>query len=200
MAEGYDFTQDWFSHNQGAWREVLRRGNPSRFLEIGSFEGRSATFVIDLVAAKRPMELHCVDPWQGSEMIEAAEARFDENIALALAAAPHPVKFKKHKALSSTVMINMLASCRREYFDVVYVDGSHTGPDVLLDAVLAFQLTKVGGLLIFDDYNWAIEPAGSEDYYNLPKPAVDAFVNIHRRKLEILKLPLYQLYLRKRAA
>ena len=49
--------------------------------------------------------------------------------------------------------------------------------------VLSFQLLKLGGLLICDDYLWSQEPLGSEDVLNSPKLAIDAFTNIHRRKL-----------------
>jgi len=37
-------------------------------------------------------------------------------------------------------------------YDIVYIDGSHVANDVLQDAVLVWQLVKVGGFMIFDDY------------------------------------------------
>ena len=36
-------------------------------------------------------------------------------------------------------------------YDIIYIDGSHEARDVLEDAVLAYRLLKIGGLLIFDD-------------------------------------------------
>ncbi|MCR5880051.1 hypothetical protein [Phenylobacterium sp. J367] len=71
---------------------------------------------------------------------------------------------------------------------------------MLTDAVLAFKLLKVGGLLIFDDYLWKHEKNGQEDFYNMPKPAIDAFVTLYQRKLTVFGAPLYQLYVRKTAA
>jgi predicted O-methyltransferase YrrM len=80
-------------------------------------------------------------------------------------------------------------------FDLIYVDGSHHATDVLQDAILGFQLLRVGGLLIFDDYLWRLEPDGQQDSFNMPKPAIDAFVNIFQRKLRVLDgLPNWQLY------
>jgi hypothetical protein len=70
---------------------------------------------------------------------------------------------------------------------------------VLLDAVLAFQLLRVGGLIIFDDYLWEHDPTTPPDHYELPKPAIDAFVNINRRKLKLFKLPTSQIYAQKTA-
>jgi hypothetical protein len=53
--------------------------------------------------------------------------------------------------------------------------------------------------MIHDDYLWTAETQGTQDFYNLPKPAVDAFMNIYQRKMAVLSAPLYQLYTRKTA-
>jgi hypothetical protein len=66
--------------------------------------------------------------------------------------------------------------------------------------VLAFRLLKVGGLMVLDDYLWTAEGKGTQDFYNLPKPAIDAFMNIYQRKMTVLSAPLYQLYARKIAS
>ena len=52
----------------------------------------------------------------------------------------------------------LLAEGRQGSFDFIYVDASHRAPDVLLDAVLAFQLLRIGGLIIFDDEVRSIMP------------------------------------------
>jgi len=204
LSDGFEFTTDWFSRFASVWRQLLERHPPSRILEIGSYEGRAACFLVETCAAVRDIELHCVDTWQGGVEHEAGampavEGRFDRNIASAMAAAPHKVDFHKHKSFSAPAMVRLLADGRAETFDLIYVDGSHQAPDVLADAVLAFMLLKVGGLLIFDDYLWSMEGAGRQDFYNMPKPAIDAFVNLYQRKLSVVGAPLYQLYMRKTA-
>lgn len=204
MVEAYEFTADWFSRFAEIWRQVLTRYPPSTLLEIGSYEGRSACFLIEECAKDRPIELHCIDTWAGGVEHDPAamaevEARFDRNLERARAAAPHPVSLHKHKAASHPALIQLLAA-GAEGFDLVYVDGSHQAPDVLADAVLGFQLLKVGGVLIFDDYLWSLEAAGRQDPLNMPKPAIDAFVNLFQRKVTVLGAPLYQLYLVKSAA
>ena len=202
MAETYEFTTDWFSRFAGVWSQLLARFPPSRILEIGSYEGRAACFLVDTCAAQRAIELHCVDTWEGgvehnATGMPSVEQRFDRNIERACAAAAHSVSFHKHKALSSAALINLLADGQGESFDLIYVDGSHQAPDVLSDAVLSFQLLRAGGVLIFDDYLWSMEGAGRQDFYQLPKPAIDAFVNIYQRKISVIGAPLYQLYMRK---
>src|SRR5262245_14665967 len=55
------FTQDWFTHNVPNWEPVLHRlkGRPSEILEIGSYEGRSAVFLMQFLPHCR---ITCVDP------------------------------------------------------------------------------------------------------------------------------------------
>lgn len=205
MSDGYEFTTDWFSGAAPFWSALIKERKPSRFLEIGSYEGRSSCFLIDEAASRWPIELHCVDSWKGGlehdrSAMSAVEARFDSNIARARAKARHPVRFHKHKALSTLALSKLIASGGSGYFDLIYVDGSHQAPDVLADAVLAFALLRVGGLLIFDDYLWSVPGSTEHDFYQLPKPAIDAFVNIYQRKLSVMQAYLYQLYVEKVAA
>ena len=205
MPDDYEFTTDWFSRFAGVWSQLLARHKPVRLLEIGSYEGRAACFLIENATAAGPIELHCVDTWAGgvehdSDAMPDVEGRFDRNVARARRKVSHPVDFHKHKSRSGQAMVKLLAEAGGERFDLVYVDGSHQAPDVLSDAVLAFMLLKVGGLLIFDDYLWAMEGPGKQDFYNMPKPAIDAFVNLYQRKLSVVGAPLYQLYVRKTAA
>ena len=60
-------------------------------------------------------------------------------------------------------------------FDLIYVDGSHMCADVLLDAMLAFELLSIGGMLVFDDYAW--DRYGHNPACH-PKQAVDAFLTV----------------------
>jgi len=204
LSQAYQFTTDWFSRFASIWRSLLSRYPPSRILEIGSYEGRCACFLIEECAQERPITLHCVDTWTGGvehdpAAMAAVEERFDANLEIARGSARHPVDFHKHKAASRTALARLLAA-EEEGFDLVYIDGSHQAPDVLTDAVLSFQLLKVGGLMIFDDYLWSHEGRGRQDFYNMPKPAVDAFINIFQRKMSVIGAPLYQLYAQKVAA
>jgi hypothetical protein len=51
--------------------------------------------------------------------------------------------------------------------------------------------------LVFDDSIWREDVTRGKDILNLPKSAIDAFVNIFHRKLVVYRAPLYQLYLKK---
>jgi predicted O-methyltransferase YrrM len=89
--------------------------------------------------------------------------------------------------MKSTKALPMLIA-QGSRFDFIYVDGSHTAPDVLSDAVDCFRLLDEGGALIFDDYVWHMEPPGSRTRSTCPSPAIDAFVNLNRRKIKLLHI------------
>lgn len=98
----------------------------------------------------------------------------------------------------SLPQLAQLVAEKVEPFDFISIDASHQAPDVLGDAVLAFQLLKQGGVMAFDDYIWSPMRPGTENPLLLPKIAIDAFTTIYSQKLRILpNLPLYQLYIQK---
>ncbi len=201
-AQEYEFTADWFSGHTPVWTQLIEQLKPTRILEIGSFEGRSTCYLMENCSKIAPVEIYCVDTWEGGvehdkNAMGEVERRFDHNVTLAKQRASHAASVRKLKKTSTQALAEIVA--RREApFDLIYVDGSHQAPDVLTDAVLAFQLLRIGGIMIFDDYLWRLGPDGKQDPLNMPKPAIDSFINIFQRKLRIIGgLPIYQLYIEK---
>lgn len=206
----FDFTRDWFSVHVSIWDRIIAQEKPQRILEIGSFEGRSACYLIEKCAAleEGSPSITCVDTWEGSiehrpgAGVEAimgdVERRFDHNTRLALAKAARPVALRKVKQNSRDALAGLIAAGALESFDLIYIDGSHEAPDVLLDAALAFPLLRIGGTMIFDDYLWSMQRPGAQDILLMPKMAIDAFLNIYQRKMLVYPgLPMRQLYARK---
>lgn len=206
IEEDYKFTVDWFTCNKPAWTDIINKLKPRRILEIGSYEGRSTCFLIDTLSQMYDSEIHCVDSWeggvehQGSNM-SAVEERFMHNVRKSLDAAKYKTAVSVHKGLSGDKLTELLANGMKGKFDFIYIDGSHEAPDVLLDAVLSFQLLAKGGIIAFDDYLWVItDNVKDKDVLNHPKVAIDNFINVYTRKLNVVSwLPLYQLYVQKMA-
>ena len=182
MSNEYEFTRDWFSWSPEVWEQLVPAlPERKRFLEIGSFEGRSTVWT-----AENMMEdggiLVAVDTWQGGEEhqgsinMDAAEALFDYNMALLGERFPER-KIAKMK-MKSYLAFGYLNEGKP--FDFIYIDGSHTAKDVLADACMAWPLLKSGGVMVFDDYTWG-DP---RDLLHRPKIAVDAFVNIYAEEIK----------------
>ncbi|MDO5356025.1 MAG: class I SAM-dependent methyltransferase [Conchiformibius sp.] len=203
---GYVFGDDWFSHNLPSLNHIFEAYKPQRILEVGSYEGRSACYFIEKGLQNHDsLEIRCIDTWLGGREhigrhdMELAENRFDHNLQLASTLFPQ-ANIIKYKGFSHAVMMALCAQGFENYFDFIYVDGSHEAPDVLLDALLAHRLVRQGGIIAFDDYMWSPLPHGEQDHYLLVKPAVDHYVNTYQRKVHVLQMmPLYQLYVQKLA-
>ena len=204
--DNFEFTTNWFELNgKKVWDSLLPQFNPSKILEIGSYEGESTCYLIKYLADKNGGELYCIDNWKGAIEQQArgikmneVENRFDSNTKLALSQNTKEIKFTKLKGESDFLLSKLITEKKFNYFDFIYVDGSHQAQDVLFDAIMAFKLLKVKGVIAFDDYLWFERnlPQG-KDLNRCPKPAIDAFTNIFYNKINIIKAPLKQMYVTK---
>lgn len=165
---------DWHSRHVPVWTEMFRPlvGQPIRALEIGSYEGRSARWLLDNVMTHESAVLICVDPFEDARR----EALFDANVKCD---SVHKVRAKSLPLLCELHFKSGGSPC----FDFIYIDGSHEAPDVLTDAVLSFELLKIGGLLCFDDFEW--DPA-KDGTVHAPKLAIGAFLAINLERATVL--------------
>ena len=201
----FKFTNNWFALTAlKNWQSLIPQVKPQKVLEIGSFEGASASFLIGCNQWCEEMALFCVDTWEGGVEHQArdidmtsVEARFDHNIEQAQLLASKSSTVTKCKGTADIELAKLLVDGHAGTFDFVYVDGSHQAPDVMLDALLAFKLCKVGGYIAFDDYLWAENLPQGRDPLRCPKMAIDAFTNIFFRKVHLLSAPLGQVYVTK---
>jgi predicted O-methyltransferase YrrM len=194
----YKFTQDWFAWGPKVW-EQLRPVLPDRkrFLEIGSYEGRSTVWTVEHMMEDGG-EIVAIDTWEGGEehatigeKMNVVEENFDHNVDVCLKKFPER-KIMKCKG-TSTEYLSFLVYEGRAPFDFVYIDGSHIAKDVLTDACMAWPLLKPGGIVVFDDYMWG-DP---RDILHRPKIAIDSFVNVFAEHLEVVAAG-YQLAVRKK--
>jgi predicted O-methyltransferase YrrM len=186
-ASPYEFTNAWFTPHEYDWRDLFDSLKPKQLLEVGCYEGQATTFMIDTASRYCDPTIVCVDTWEGSvdlppEAMEGVEARFDRNTKAALGQSQRNVTFQKCRKHSFIALCDLAVTGKR--FDFIYIDASHTAPDVLTDAALAFRLLNIGGVMIFDDYTWCMEPQGRQDPLNMPKFAIDTFVNMFMRKIK----------------
>jgi len=172
--DGKVFGHDWTSCHFPTWANLLARYRdlPSRVIEVGSWEGRSALFFMNFLPQS---QLVCIDTFEGGEEHRAhpevfandlpeIERRFDANLA------PFAHRLEKRKAPSAVALTELGIDGRR--FDIAYIDGSHCSADVYGDGVLTWSMLVRGGIMIFDDYEWEwmSEPRSN------PRLGIDSFL------------------------
>lgn len=194
------YTNDWFNEVIKNWDAIIPALKPQKYLEIGSYEGRSICYLIDKIGDLLDLEIHAVDTWQGGEdyqskqlmatvAMSTVEATFKLNVQETIAAAKKKIDVFVHKGRSDKELAKLLDKYEN-YFDLIYVDGSHTTSDTLCDMVLSFKLLRPGGMMIVDDYLWHVDQ--NPDFR--PKLAIDAFINLHLSKVGIFQAMNQQAY------
>jgi predicted O-methyltransferase YrrM len=196
-----EFTEAWFAESAAfTWEQLIPEHFPDgigKALEIGSYEGMSACWLLGRARAK---DLLCVDTWQGSDEehfehvnMEQVHARFQVNIAQCIKAPGAVVR--AWQMTSAEAMKKLLDDGQGNTFDFIYIDGSHIAADVLSDACYAFRLLKPGGWIYFDDYNWT-DITHPGDPKRTPKAGIDSFIALYLRKIRFLRSK-YQMHVQK---
>jgi Methyltransferase domain len=175
------FSNNWFGVTaEPFWTRYfipIFAGKPNlNFLEIGSFEGRSAVWTCKNLLTGPGCRLTCIDTFKGSEEHKARDlsnlaAVFADNVR------PYQEQVSVLVGESSTALKGITGK-----FDFIYVDGSHVAKDVLTDAVLSWPLLKDGGFLVFDDYTWGDGGIGC------PRPAIESFGVLFSAGLETVHI------------
>jgi len=180
-------TNDWFSHNIPHWERLLadfKGVDGLVFLEVGCYEGMATHWLCKNILTGKNCHIDVVDTFEGSiehkdghatTDFSEVEQHFRANLAEFIDA--DMVNVFRHQSQ------HYLRQIDADQYSFIYVDGSHTAPDVLADAVLAWSLLKAGGIMIFDDYEWNAYPDQPE--LN-PKLAVDNFLEVMKGKYELL--------------
>ena len=142
------YTQEWFSFHEAHWRRHFGHlaGRPAlQAVEVGSYEGRSACWIVQHLLAGENSRLICVEPFQ------EYEGQSGTSITT-----PGPPGAQTRSSSCAVVPQQVLPFLAEESFDFVYVDGSPMILDVLQDAAMCWRLVRPRGILVFDDYEHAL--------------------------------------------
>lgn len=176
------FTQNWSNAISGSIDRcypVVPDG-PLTVVEVGSFEGRGTLVLHERLCKHPDSVLICIDPWLDSyvenfapfqnldPLFKGQWARFQANT----------MHLSKLQALrgTSTERIPELTS---ESVDFAYIDGDHSPVQVYIDGKLMFDKLRVGGFMVFDDYEW--EHGGQRC-----RDGVDRFLAEHADHVKVL--------------
>jgi hypothetical protein len=212
----FQFTNGWHMFRIHLWSAALShlKGRPAvHALEIGVHEGQASTWLLLNILSHPSSSLVCVDWWDGDGYDGSEQYVNAKGVRLRHA---HNVKatgmgdrVTRIQGDSKIVLRTKLGSML-EHYDLIYVDGSHQAVDVLQDAVLAWGLLKSGGTMIFDDYQWQqwewhvgvltsdwMLSAEALLHSDVPRPAIDAFLHVMQRELEVIHVG-FQVVVRKK--
>ena len=180
-------SNDWFSNNLPFWHSIIDeygfKDRKIKALEIGSWEGLSSYFIL---TAMSKAHLTCVDTWEGADehkdglsssvkVLSQIEESFDRNTCV------FSSRLSKYKGTSQSFFNSNSVRC---IYDFIYVDGSHHCDDVIIDAVKCFEMLKVGGVMIFDDYFWRYYPKVIDN----PAAAINLFLRLKKGTYKIIRL------------
>ncbi len=188
------YTSDWFSGHIPHWdayKSLFNGLENKRCLEIGAYEGRATLYLVENYCNGKGSYVDAVDTWKGSTEHKNSAKNFDlgnlyNRFINNLKPYINKHKVNVYRGMSSDMLMKFVQEVRvgkREKYDFIYIDASHIAKDVLMDAVLAWELLKIGGLMFFDDYEWGVQnvPQG------IPKTAIDGFLNSYVTMYELLE-------------
>ena len=161
------YTRDDFTNNIPNWEIILvylndTFGKNLNCLEVGSYEGRSASYLLDKFVGSN--NLIAIDQF----INPVIKDRYFKNMSI------HP-KYNQLKTLVGLSFIEMAKLYEQQLqFDFVYIDAGKTAGDNIVNLILAERLLKVGGIIVVDDYNWD----KFSDPRFCPKLGITSFMNI----------------------
>ena len=142
--------------------------NDAKFVEIGSWKGKSSAYMaVEIANSNKNIDFYCVDTWDGSiehkndPKLNELYDTFNNNM--------EPLK-KYYKAirLPSTEAAKKFED---NSLDFVFIDASHTYEDVKADIIAWLPKVKGGGVLAGHDYH------ADSDAFEGVKLAVDELLN-----------------------
>jgi spermidine synthase len=161
-----------------------REQKPIEILEIGTFEGRTAFYLLDNIPNSK---VTVIDPDVG--------LNFRNNFA-EWAKDNDTSRFNWKCDYSFPSLLEEYVNGKK--YDLIYIDGDHFAPTVLEDAILSWRILKEDGIILFDDFNMKVE----DNYFYIshkefetykengcmwihPREGIQSFLNLYKGQYKI---------------
>lgn len=118
------------------------------YLEIGSYVGSSACLMLENENIKK---VFCIDPLVLPQSHFNGNKSQEQAIKSNLSRFPSD-RYSIHKGFSTDKEVLQFFKEKKEFFDIIFIDGDHSYNGVLNDFNNFKHCLKKGGFLIFDDY------------------------------------------------
>lgn len=167
---------------------INKYGVPGTIIEVGVFEGSTTFWLSDQLTPHNPnLKIYAVDPHVGSndmtEDFNIVQQNFVHNL--------NECQYKNVtyvQKYSKDGLIDLIN--KKVQAELIYIDGDHKASEVLTDLVLAWQLLKIGGVMLCDDTTtWRYtDKNGTQSAQMSVRMAVEMFIQCNWHKLNILRL------------
>lgn len=180
----------------GQWDKFLYNfvGKKLNIMEIGAYEGEATSWFLRNLMSNKESKIYAIDTFKGSpEYIDTDFSVIKKTFFKNIKETKRDNQVIVMEMMSFTALNKLIYEKKMiNQFDIIFIDASHEANDVIMDAVLAWNLLKVNGVLIFDDYKW--KKIIQKNYR--PALAIDSFIAIFKPEIEVLNIG-WQFILRK---
>lgn len=173
MEHFYQNIEGWFSYEDIYKSIVERAEDGDRFVEIGSFKGRSSAFMaVEIANSGKQIKFDCIDTWEGSVEHQAGAVC---EIAEVVNDTLYETFLKNIESVKDYInpirMTSLEASKLYEdaSIDFIMIDGDHRFDAVCADIEAYLPKMKSGGIMTGDDawsnsepWNAAIKMFGND--------------------------------------
>lgn len=163
MTHYYQNIEGWFDFERVY--EFAVRGYSGRFLEIGSYRGKSSAFLaVEIANSGKQIELYCCDTFR-NENCPTLEDKPGYNGDIFWS---HMKQFPFVQALQG-YNFQFVDDFADEYFDFIFIDASHDYESVKKDIELWYPKLRKGGLMgghDFTDYWPGVKQAVGEIFHS----------------------------------
>ena len=178
---------DYFSINAYYWDLIINKNfKEFSYLEIGSWEGNSASYILKNFKTKK---VFCVDVWDTNNDSPKQEERnrFESFIF-------NLKKFKERFSFFKGTSDKFFKN-NSQKFDVIYIDGWHEANQVYKDINNSWDCLNVNGIIICDDYFYG--DIKNNLVNNLPANAINKFIFENKNKLKVICVNNTQIFFKK---
>ena len=180
-------TTDYFSLNAYYWDLIINKNfKEFSYLEIGSWEGNSALYILKNFKTKNVV---CVDIWdlykdQYQQEHQERFNNFKSNLE----------EFKERYSFVKNTSDEFFKN-NTKIFDIIYIDGFHEAPQVYKDICNSWHCLNKNGIIICDDYFYGNLKDNKDN--NLPANSINKFILENKKKLKIMNVNNTQIFLKK---
>jgi len=152
MEHFYKDITGWFSF-AGLYREMVDRFDNASFVEVGTFKGRSASYMaVEIINSGKNIRFYCVDTWpdgKANPNLPSCPGTLYEEFLRNIEPVKDAVVPMRQKSVEAS------QSFEDGSLDFVFIDAAHDYASVKADIAAWLPKVRKGGVLAGHDYNAA---------------------------------------------